>query len=453
MAGPDAADDAPLRLGWEEWVALPGLNLPALKAKVDTGARTSALHADGIEPYGPAPAPRVRFTVHPIPGDALAIRCSAPLIDRREVTSSNGETELRYVIGTDLAIGGRRWPIELTLTDRGAMAYRMLLGRQAIPADAVVAPNEAFCQPVLSDAAYEGRRRARRGSDPRPLRIVLLTGGAEGPTLRRLTAEAEARDHEVIDVDAARCAMAMDGLAPAVWLRGERLPQPDAVIARIGVAHPAHGLAVLRQFAAMGAYCLNGAAAIAAAQDPVAAHQALARARVALPPSGFASAGAALDTLDRLLRGDGALSLWLPGAPGPVATPDIATARGIVAAMRGRQATVLVQRMPQAAPRLRCLVLGGRVVAHRRLPGGRARDPERDRAPDTAQRTLARRAAKALDLTLATVDLLAGPDGPVVAGVDPSPALDAMARATGADPYAGLLDLVERRLRPATARR
>ena len=75
-------DNAPLEFGWEEWVALPDLGLPALKAKVDTGAKTSALHAAEIEPFGPASKPKVRFVVHPVPQrDDLAIACSAPLVE------------------------------------------------------------------------------------------------------------------------------------------------------------------------------------------------------------------------------------------------------------------------------------------------------------------------------------------------------------------------------------
>ena len=86
-----------LTFGWEEWIALPELGLPAIKAKIDTGARTSALHAHDIEVFGSDAKPKVRFNVHPVAGNEdIVITCSAPIIDRREVTSSNGESELRY---------------------------------------------------------------------------------------------------------------------------------------------------------------------------------------------------------------------------------------------------------------------------------------------------------------------------------------------------------------------
>jgi ribosomal protein S6--L-glutamate ligase len=146
---------APFILGWEEWVALPELGLKAVKAKVDTGARTSALHAFFVEPFGPARGRKVRFGVHPMPRrNDIAIECTARLIDRREVRSSNGEIETRYVIETPIRIGDRQWRIEVTLANRDMMTYRMLLGRQAIPRDGLVKPSASFLQPKLNYKVY-----------------------------------------------------------------------------------------------------------------------------------------------------------------------------------------------------------------------------------------------------------------------------------------------------------
>lgn len=145
-----------LVLGWQEWIALPELGLPAIKAKVDTGARTSALHAYYVEPFQARRSRRVRFGIHPIPRrDDVTVECSARLVDRREVRSSNGEREQRYVIETPIRIGSREWPIELTLTNRNTMTYRMLLGRQAIPEGALVDPSSSFLQPKLGYRAYD----------------------------------------------------------------------------------------------------------------------------------------------------------------------------------------------------------------------------------------------------------------------------------------------------------
>ncbi len=145
-----------LVLGWEEWVRLPELGLPAVKAKVDTGARTSALHAFYVEPFAVRRSRKVRFGIHPVPRrDDIAVICTARLVDRREVRSSNGEREQRYVIETPIRIGDREWPIEVTLTNRNLMTYRMLLGRQAIPDGALVDPSSSFLQPRLGYKVYD----------------------------------------------------------------------------------------------------------------------------------------------------------------------------------------------------------------------------------------------------------------------------------------------------------
>lgn len=155
-----------LTLGWQEWVALPGLGLAAIRAKIDTGARTSALHAYDIEPAGRG---RIAFKVHPIPRRAeVVVECEARLIDSRDVTSSNGERERRVVIETDIEIGGCRWPIEITLTNRALMRTRMLLGRQALAGHAWIDPALTLLQPRLSYNVYRKERSARPGRRDRP---------------------------------------------------------------------------------------------------------------------------------------------------------------------------------------------------------------------------------------------------------------------------------------------
>ena len=145
----------PLILGRREWVALPDLGLFAIKAKVDTGARTSALHAEAIETFGPASAPRVRFLIHPLlEKPDVAVWCEAELLGEREVTSSSGERETRYIISTRLSVGDREWPIELGLTNRGGLVHRMLLGRQAIRPGMLVDPANSFLLPKLSSRLY-----------------------------------------------------------------------------------------------------------------------------------------------------------------------------------------------------------------------------------------------------------------------------------------------------------
>ena len=132
-------------IGWREWVGLPELGIDAIKAKIDTGARTSTLHAYHAVPFEIAGEQFVRFRVHPVQRRRLpSIECVAPLVERRTIRNSGGKTEERYVIGTRLRIGSGSWRIELTLTNRDEMSFRMLVGRAAIRGRFTVNPNTSY---------------------------------------------------------------------------------------------------------------------------------------------------------------------------------------------------------------------------------------------------------------------------------------------------------------------
>ena len=128
-----------LTFGWREWVTLPELGLPAIKAKVDTGARTSALHAFELRPFVENDIQRIEFYIHPLQRDEQTVAvCVADVLDKRTVTDSGGHQEERWVIKTPLTIGPHSWPIEITLTARDNMKFRMLLGRSALKNRALV---------------------------------------------------------------------------------------------------------------------------------------------------------------------------------------------------------------------------------------------------------------------------------------------------------------------------
>ena len=140
-------------VGWREWVRLPTIGVPWIKAKIDTGARTSTLHAFDLEELERDGQPWVRYAVHPWQrSDDDVVAVESPVVDKRLVRSSNGQEEERLVVTHDITLAGRLVTAEVTLSNRDEMGFRMLIGRQALA--------QGFL--VDSSTSYAGRRPSRR---------------------------------------------------------------------------------------------------------------------------------------------------------------------------------------------------------------------------------------------------------------------------------------------------
>lgn len=133
-------------IGWREWVSLPNLGVQFVKAKIDTGARTSAIHAYDIKPFEKEGQPWIHFVLHPMQRETrTTVATQAPVLDRRRIKSSSGHTTWRYTVETELRVGEHSWPIELTLASRDEMGFRMLIGRAALRHRVVVDPAKSYC--------------------------------------------------------------------------------------------------------------------------------------------------------------------------------------------------------------------------------------------------------------------------------------------------------------------
>lgn len=138
MTGPRKS---PLQIGWCEWVSLPSLGVSSIRAKIDTGARTSAIHVWRLRECLLDGAPHALFVLHPLAGTTRpAIACAAPIVGRRLIKSSNGIGALRLIIRTRLRMGKRSWPIDLSLANRDQMGFRLLIGREALGERALIHP-------------------------------------------------------------------------------------------------------------------------------------------------------------------------------------------------------------------------------------------------------------------------------------------------------------------------
>lgn len=452
--------DNSLVFGWEEWVSLPKLGLPAIKAKIDTGARTSSLHAFDIETFGSNQNPHVRFMVHPVPGRTdLVIPCSAPIVDRREITSSNGESELRYVIETEFSVNGRAWSIEITLTNRLGMTMHMLVGRQALLPEITINASERYCQPELNYDLYHSTKAMRESAVRRALRVAILSR-ENNYTNDRLIAAGEARGHTVEKIDTNRCYMAINAMSPEVHYDGARLPRFDAVIPRIGSSITPYGTSVVRQFETIGTYCLNGSQGITASRDKLHSHQLLARHKIGMPNTAFANSPKDTDSLINLVGTAPLIVKLLESTQGKgvVLAETKKAAQSVISAFRGLKANFLVQDFVKEAngEDIRCFVLNGKVVAA--MKRSAAAGDFRSNLHQGGQASIVRiskeeretaiRAVKAFGLRMAGVDLLRSNDGPKVLEVNSSPGLEGIEKATDKNIAGMIYDHIENYVRP-----
>ena len=255
-------------VGAEEWVGIRDLKIPFINARIDSGAKTSSLHAVNIKSLLRNGETWVEFDVFPIQNDGKRkVKCTARVIDRRVVKSSSGTREQRFVIRTPLTIQNQTWDIEVTLTNRHAMGYRMLLGREAMSGRLIVDPAQQFALGKLSeeqiDEHYRKPNKAKSG-----LRIGLLASNPNLYSNRRLIEAAEQLGHQIEFYNIRQCFMKLDADRPEVRYRGGKsITHLDAIIPRVRPTQTFYACALIRLFESMGVFCLNNSDAIIKSRD------------------------------------------------------------------------------------------------------------------------------------------------------------------------------------------
>lgn len=438
--------DNKLILGSEEWCSFPELGIPTIKARVDSGAKTSALHAINIQPYMKNGENWVKFDINPIQNNLkTTIHCDAPLIDKRIVKSSSGFRERRFVIQTLYKIGDLSWPIQMTLTNRDSMGFRMLLGREAMSGRILVDPERKYLlgQPSVDNLKSYYKDTIQTSSG---LKIGLLASNPELYSNRRIMEAGEMRGHEMHFLNIKECYMKLDATTPEIHYRGGRiLNDLDAVIPRIRPSITFYGCALTRQFEALKVFCLNSSTAITQSRDKLFSLQLLLNNGIEIPTTGFANSPLDTNDLIKMVGGTPLIVKLLEGTQGKgvVLAETKKAAESVINAFKSLNANILVQEFIKEAngKDLRLFVIDGKVVAaiqREALPGEFRANIHLGGTASIVKTTadekrIAIKAAKAMGLKVAGVDIIRSSKGPLLLEVNSSPGLEGIEGATHQD--------------------
>ena len=449
-----------LIIGCEEWVSISPLNIPAIKARVDSGAKTSSIQAKNIKRIIRRGEPWVTFDVNPIQDNlSLFVSCESKIIDTRIVKSSSGEAQKRFVIKVNITLGNEDFEVELTLAERDGMEYRMLLGREALRHRYLVDTANSFMLKTYDDreilTKYKHLIKQSSG-----LKIGLLASNKDLYSNKRILEAAEARGHEINFLNIQHCYMRLDAQTPEVRYRGGKiLDDLDAVIPRIRPSMTFYGCALLRQFDSIGTFCLNSSSSISQSRDKLFSSQLFSKNGIKIPVTGFAKSPLETKDLIDMVGGSPLIIKLLESAQGKgvVSAETNKAAESVINAFKSLQANILVQEFIKEAEGkdIRCFVVDGKVVASilREAKKGEFRSNIHQGGKakkvkiTTEEKKLAVKAAKIFKLDVAGVDIIRSNKGPLVLEVNSSPGLEGIEGVTGIDIANSIVLAIEKKLK------
>ncbi len=447
-------------VGSEEWCIFKEFGIPAIKARIDSGAKTSSIQANNIKSFSKKGEDWVKFEVNPLQENrSISIKCESKIIAKRMVKSSLGISEERFVIKTALTLGEDTFDIELTLANRDSMEFRMLLGREALARRYVVDAASinlqmSFTQEEI-DKKYEPFIPEKTG-----LKIALLASNPELFSNKRIIEAGKARGHDMVFLNVQQAYMKFDATEPQVRYRGGNVIDAfDAIIPRIKPSMTFYACALIRQFDAMGVYCLNSAEAITQSRDKLFATQLFAKNDIHIPTTGFANSP--LDTKDLIKMVNGApliiKLLESTQGKGVVLAETNKAAESVINAFKSVKTNILVQEFIKEAngQDIRCFVVNGKVVASMQRQAAKGEFRANIHQGGSAskikitseERKLAIKAAKILNLPVAGVDIIRSNKGPLLLEVNSSPGLEGIENATGLDIANIMIEAIEKKLK------
>ncbi|MDP5232040.1 MAG: 30S ribosomal protein S6--L-glutamate ligase [Cellulophaga sp.] len=447
-------------IGSEEWCAFETLGIPAIKARVDSGAKTSSIQATNIKVFVKGAQEWVKFEVNPIQDNrSIAINCEAKMIDRRIIKSSSGIAEERFVIRVPVKIGENTFDIDVTLANRDTMEFRMLLGREALNNRYIVNPAENYIVNDYIDAEIS-KKYANYFKEKSGLKIAILASNPELYSNKRLMEAGEMRGHEMVFLNVEHAYMKLDANSPEIRYRGGNiLNEFDAIIPRIKPAVTFYACALIRQFDYLGVYCLNSAEAITQSRDKLFASQLFSKNDIHIPITGFAKSPMDTKDLIKMVNGAPLIIKLLESTQGKgvVLAETNKAAESVINAFKSVQTNILVQEFIKEAngQDIRCFVVNGKVIAsmQRQAEKGefRANIHQGGKASivkiTSEEKKLAIKAAKILNLAVAGVDIIRSNKGPLLLEVNSSPGLEGIENATGKDIANSMIMAIENKLK------
>ncbi len=446
-------------LGNEEFISIPELNIKFMKARIDSGATSSVMHAFNIKVYNQGDRKIISFHVNPINNSrVVSLACKADLAGWKYVRSSNGLMEKRPFIIDTIKIGELVCEnIEITLSNRDQMGHRMLIGRDSLPDGILVDPSNSF---ILTSNLDEEYRKEELANHKKPLKIGLLASNRKLYSNQRIMETGEKLGHEMIFLNIKHCYIDVQHKSSTIHCRNIKNSEIVAMneeIPRIRPNLTFYGCALVRQFQTMGKYCLNSADAIAHSRDKLKSLQILASKFIPMPVTTFGVSTQETKHLIELVGGAPLVIKLLEGTQGKgvVLVESNSAAESVISAFKSANANILIQEFisESRGEDLRCFVVDYKVVGSVMR---RSKSSDEFRANfhlggtveqvkiTSTEKKIAISAAKILGLPVAGVDIIRSKRGPMILEVNSAPGLEGMEKATGQDIAEEMIKCLER---------
>lgn len=436
-------------IGTEEWCGFGAFGIPAIKARIDSGAKTSALQAHNLNLFLKNKEEWVRFEVYPMQENRnISILCEAQIHAKRHIKSSTGVSEQRIVIKTPITIGENTFEVEITLADRSTMEFRMLLGREALIDRYLVDSSKSFLQSEYKEEEI-AKEYIAFTQEKSTLKIGLLSSNPESYSNQRIMQVGKAKGHEMVFLDVEKIHIKLDKNQPKIYYDSDEvLDNFDAIIPRIKPSFTTYACAIIRQFASMGVYRLNSAISISQSRDKLLSTQLFAKNNLNIPATAFTKSHLNGLDLTKMLEEYSLLIKPLENkkAKDFILIENQKDIEILLNSFKNTNDNILVHafRKEENEKFIRCFVINGKVLASMQIQS--ADELLIPIKTTTEERKLASKAAKILSLSVAEIDIIRSSKEPMLLDVNPSLELEEIESTTGKNIANLMIEAIEKKL-------